>query len=295
MIVTSTCLMVTAGWLMPSTQAVSHGAGHSRPVNSGKLFVACSRSVASRHRLARSGRSTPGSGCRAGSRGGRTGCRSPCSAPPGAAASAGSVGLVHLVPVHEPHRHRTARRAARARRVSGTPSGQPFERLHDPRPDGLAPSGSRPSTSACRRTSSDPRVVARHDLGEALPGGVPVLQQPPRRPAEPVSSPVPRHQLPDHLGVLLVQREQARPGRCSPAPGAGRGRRRCRRTSRRRSCARCARAPPRCPRSCTRSRGRRPPRPPPRHRSCGRRSAPRPAREGRSRRRSRRSRSRCRR
>ena len=44
---TSTCLMVTAGWLMPSTQAASHGAGHSRPVNSGKLLVACSRSIAS--------------------------------------------------------------------------------------------------------------------------------------------------------------------------------------------------------------------------------------------------------
>ncbi len=40
MIETSTCLMVTAGWLMPSTQELSHGAGHSRPVNSGKLLVA---------------------------------------------------------------------------------------------------------------------------------------------------------------------------------------------------------------------------------------------------------------
>ena len=43
---TSTFLMVTAGWLMPSTQADSHGAGHSRPVNSGKLLVACRRSEA---------------------------------------------------------------------------------------------------------------------------------------------------------------------------------------------------------------------------------------------------------
>ena len=40
-------LIVTAGWLMESTQAVSHGAGQSRPVNSGKLLVACSRSLAS--------------------------------------------------------------------------------------------------------------------------------------------------------------------------------------------------------------------------------------------------------
>ncbi len=46
MIETSTCLIVTAGWLMPSTHDASHGAGHSRPVNSGKLFVACRRSIA---------------------------------------------------------------------------------------------------------------------------------------------------------------------------------------------------------------------------------------------------------
>ena len=46
MIETSTFLIVTGSWLMPSTQAVSHGAGHSRPVNSGKLLVACSRSIA---------------------------------------------------------------------------------------------------------------------------------------------------------------------------------------------------------------------------------------------------------
>jgi hypothetical protein len=48
---TSTCLMVTASLLIASTHADSHGAGHSRPVNSGKLFVACSRSMASRQSL----------------------------------------------------------------------------------------------------------------------------------------------------------------------------------------------------------------------------------------------------
>jgi hypothetical protein len=47
MISTSTCLIVTGSELMPSTQADSHGAGQSRPVNSGKLLVACSRSDAS--------------------------------------------------------------------------------------------------------------------------------------------------------------------------------------------------------------------------------------------------------
>jgi hypothetical protein len=46
MIVTSTCLIVTGSWLMPSTQAASQGAGQSRPVNSGKLLVACRRSIA---------------------------------------------------------------------------------------------------------------------------------------------------------------------------------------------------------------------------------------------------------
>ena len=48
MISTSTCLIVTGSALIPSTHAASHGAGHRRPVNSGKLFVACSRSMASR-------------------------------------------------------------------------------------------------------------------------------------------------------------------------------------------------------------------------------------------------------
>ena len=47
MIVFSICLMVTGGSLMPSTQAASHGAGQMRPVNSGKLLVACSWRIAS--------------------------------------------------------------------------------------------------------------------------------------------------------------------------------------------------------------------------------------------------------
>ena len=46
---TSTCLIVTGGWLMPRTQDPSQGAGQSRPVNSGKLLVAWSRSTASSH------------------------------------------------------------------------------------------------------------------------------------------------------------------------------------------------------------------------------------------------------
>ena len=47
MIVTSTALMVTGSSLIPSTQEPSQGAGQRRPVNSGKLLVAWSRSIAS--------------------------------------------------------------------------------------------------------------------------------------------------------------------------------------------------------------------------------------------------------
>ena len=46
MVRSSICLMVTASRLMPTTQAVSQGAGQRRPVNSGKLLVACRRSIA---------------------------------------------------------------------------------------------------------------------------------------------------------------------------------------------------------------------------------------------------------
>ncbi len=42
-------LIVTGGSLMPSVQLPSHGAGQTRPVNSGKLFVFASRMYASRH------------------------------------------------------------------------------------------------------------------------------------------------------------------------------------------------------------------------------------------------------
>mmetsp|Transcript_22992 Transcript_22992/g.38480 ORF Transcript_22992/g.38480 Transcript_22992/m.38480 type:complete len:207 (-) Transcript_22992:5475-6095(-) len=46
MMVISMDLMVTAVSLMPSTQALSQGAGHTRPVNSGKLLVVSSTSSA---------------------------------------------------------------------------------------------------------------------------------------------------------------------------------------------------------------------------------------------------------
>ena len=43
-------LIVTGGSITPSTQLPSQGAGQTRPVNSGKLFVLWSRSRASRQR-----------------------------------------------------------------------------------------------------------------------------------------------------------------------------------------------------------------------------------------------------
>ncbi len=48
MIEFSICLIVTASpSRISSTHAASQGAGHRRPVNSGKLFVACSWRIAS--------------------------------------------------------------------------------------------------------------------------------------------------------------------------------------------------------------------------------------------------------
>ena len=46
----SMLLIVTASSWMPRTHEPSHGAGHNRPVKSGKLFVACRRSMAGRQR-----------------------------------------------------------------------------------------------------------------------------------------------------------------------------------------------------------------------------------------------------
>ena len=47
MIFFSICLMVTGGSLIPSTHEASQGAGQMRPVNSGKLLVACNVRTAS--------------------------------------------------------------------------------------------------------------------------------------------------------------------------------------------------------------------------------------------------------
>mmetsp|Transcript_7711 Transcript_7711/g.15991 ORF Transcript_7711/g.15991 Transcript_7711/m.15991 type:complete len:203 (-) Transcript_7711:841-1449(-) len=49
MMLASIVLIDTGFSMMPSTHEPSHGAGHTRPVNSGKLLVSSRRSSASRH------------------------------------------------------------------------------------------------------------------------------------------------------------------------------------------------------------------------------------------------------
>ncbi len=49
MISASIVLIVTGSALRPSVQEPSHGAGQTRPVNSGKLFVLWRRMIASCH------------------------------------------------------------------------------------------------------------------------------------------------------------------------------------------------------------------------------------------------------
>jgi hypothetical protein len=134
MIVTSTCLIVTAGWLIPSTQAVSQGAGQSRPVNSGKLFVACRRSMASRQspRQARSfhsGMRLPKGAAAVAER------DSAVHAAAGLALElADLLRLVDLLPVLEADRNGTPLRAVRAR--GGEKAGRVSHGcLHDALPD----------------------------------------------------------------------------------------------------------------------------------------------------------------
>ena len=49
----SSALIATGAPFTPATHAVSQGAGHTRLVTSGKLFVASSATMASRHRSVR--------------------------------------------------------------------------------------------------------------------------------------------------------------------------------------------------------------------------------------------------
>ncbi len=113
----------------------------------------------------------------------RTGCRSPCSGWPGCAGASIGEGLVDLVPVLQPHRHRppggqlavVLQEAGRITHVS--PSLLAMIASIGVGAVDLGPAGGLEHSP----------VVAGHDLHEAGHRGVPVVEQPPAT-AEPVSA-----------------------------------------------------------------------------------------------------------
>ncbi len=161
MIDSSIPLMVTGSSLMPSTHDASHGAGHNRPVHSGKLFVACRRSIAVCQRFGRPDRSSRESDCRAGSPGGRTECCSPCSARPvRATATRASAGrpLASRAAVR-----RRAVALALARSISRNPRdvthAPPRPVPRTPAPDARRARAPRPPAPACSRAASPSRTA----------------------------------------------------------------------------------------------------------------------------------------
>ena len=166
----------------------------------------------------RPGRSTPGSGCPAGSRGGRTGCRSPCSGRPAAPA----VGRERRRrPRASPGSGRRPAAAA-ARRASSESLGVARSMLQDHRParsamcgrhDGL---GHVPALCARRPAgpSQHPLVVLRHDLAEPADSASSQSASSRGGHRRPGLRVVPRHD------VAQERRVVARPaGRGRPSPG----------------------------------------------------------------------------
>ena len=263
---------------MPSTQAASHGAGHSRPVNSGKLLVACSRSIASRQ-------SSPADqvvplrdrGCPAGSPWWQNGMPQSMHRPACRSSAAATERLVDLAPVMQPQRRPGAGDGVSRWRGQEALRDQPCDAPSAVRAAAMtASSTSRPSRSGCERGRQHPLVVLRHDLARTGPAPVPVGRAAAPPPAEPVSDVVPLHQRrATQLGVVARRRVvQVDHLRCSPGVRVRvAARRRRRRTCPPRSCARSGRGSPPCRRSCTHSRGRRCPRRPRARRSCARRTA----------------------
>ena len=202
------------GWLMPSTHAVSHGAGQSRPVNSGKLFVACSRSIAS-SQSSRQARSF------------HSGIRLPSGQPlvaerdPAVHAAAGLRAgaacrvllLVDLVPVHAAG-PATGRRGGSSRsRVCRKPWGSATGGLHDPAPH-LGAVGVEPSASACGPHVEDALVVAGQDPGEAACGRGPSPRAARPATAESVHSRCSTSRSCTTFSSLVAQRRRGRPARC---------------------------------------------------------------------------------
>jgi hypothetical protein len=91
----SIVLMVTGVSSMLSVQDASHGAGQTRPVNSGKLLVEWRLREASSQSPRRRDRSSRGSGCSPGSRCDSRECRNSCSAPPDRGSSSSLSGMTN--------------------------------------------------------------------------------------------------------------------------------------------------------------------------------------------------------
>ena len=167
MIAFSIPLMVTGSLLMPSTHAPSHGAGHSRPVNSGKLLVA-TQPFDSRLPPVVVDQVVPvrESGCRAGSPGDRTGCRSPCSArPAGAACPRRTAGRP---PASRARDRRPGRVGCFLRAISMNPVGLPMGDAHQ-----LAELGHAARLPGRGLGLQHALVVARHHLHPVLRGPAP--------------------------------------------------------------------------------------------------------------------------
>ena len=106
----------------------------------------------------RRGRSSPGSGCRAGSPDGRTGCRSPCSARPDRASTCVGYELVDLAPVLQRAR-RPGRAGCLLRLSSMKPVGLPISSVlrrarRTRRPVLRRAPRPRPPARACSRAAS---------------------------------------------------------------------------------------------------------------------------------------------
>src|SRR5689334_21480515 len=176
MMETSTFLIVTGSWLMPRTQAVSLGAGQSRPVNSGKLLVACNRSIAasqsSRYtRSFHSGMMLP-SGQPWWQNGMPQSMQRPaCSVMIGSSALPAPPGYTSC---QSCTRSATGRRLATSRPCFRNPRGSAMQSLHHAR-GGLVVV--EPFGGGLLLGGQHLLVVRRHHLGEAAYGGRPVGEQ----------------------------------------------------------------------------------------------------------------------
>ena len=260
-------------------------------MNSGKLLVACSRSMAALpaiavHQVVPVGNEVPE--------------RAALVAERDAAVHAARALRAQLLAwdtagTPRASRARARRRAAPAAwraRSRGSPSAYPRAT-----PTISANSSGRPSAAACASAATHALVVARHHLDE-LRARPCASRRRMRAPSSLAVNATCRSMIScrnvSSAGVERLEIDHAAIGAPREPPVARRARRRCRRSSLRRSCGRSRRARRRGRRSCTRSRDRRRPRRPRARRCSARRSARRRRLGCRPRRWSRRRARRCR-